>query len=34
MLDFLVRDIYPQDTLVVRPLTHKDSLNRARVAPF
>ena len=34
MLDLTVWDIYPQDTLVVRPLIQQASLNRAGVAPF
>ena len=34
MLDFAVRDVHPQDTLVVCPLIQQDPLYRAGVAPF
>ena len=34
MLDYAVRDIYPLDTLVVRPLIQQDPMYGAGVAPF
>ena len=32
MLDLAVRDIHPEDTLVVRPLFQQDTLDRAGFA--
>ena len=34
MLDFTVKDIYPQDPLVLRPRIQRETLNRACVTPF
>ena len=34
MLDHAVRDIYPQDTLVLRPRMDQNTLERASFAPF